>query len=92
MPVDGRQIDLMISRMASTNPEKRRGILLLNPGGPSGSGLTLSTLLASKGLLKSVRDAYDIIAMDTRGIGHSTAACCGFTARRVPTGRTSPSS
>lgn len=77
---DGEQIDLMISRMASTDPERRRGILLLNPGGPSGSGLTLSTLLASKGLPKSVRDAYDLIAMDTRGIGHSTAAHCGFTA------------
>ena len=77
---DGKQIDLTISRMASTDPDKRRGILMLNPGGPSGSGLTLSTLLASKGLPKSVRDAYDIIAMDTRGIGHSTAARCGFTA------------
>ncbi|MFD7307394.1 alpha/beta hydrolase [Promicromonospora sp. NPDC059942] len=87
---DGRQIDLMISRMASTDPEKRRGILLLNPGGPSGSGLTLSTLLASKGLPKSVRDAYDIIAMDTRGIGHSTAARCGFTAETPHFGNLPP--
>lgn len=87
---DGRQIDLMISRMASTNPEKRRGILLLNPGGPSGSGLTLSTLLAAKGLPKSVRDAYDIIAMDTRGIGHSTAARCGFTAETPHFGNLPP--
>ncbi|MFJ3405997.1 alpha/beta hydrolase [Promicromonospora sp. NPDC090134] len=87
---DGEQIDLMISRMASTNPEKRRGILLLNPGGPSGSGLTLSTLLASKGLPKSVRDAYDIIAMDTRGIGHSTAARCGFTAETPHFGNLPP--
>ncbi|MFD6448422.1 alpha/beta hydrolase [Promicromonospora sp. NPDC060204] len=87
---DGRQIDLMISRMASTDPEKRRGILLLNPGGPSGSGLTLSTLLASKGLPKSVRDAYDIIAMDTRGIGHSTAARCGFTAQTPHFGNLPP--
>lgn len=87
---EGRQIDLTISRMASTNPEKRRGILLLNPGGPSGSGLTLSTLLASRGLPKSVRDAYDIIAMDTRGIGHSTAARCGFTAETPHFGNLPP--
>lgn len=77
---DGKQIDLTISRMASTDPDKRRGILMLNPGGPSGSGLTMPTLLASKGLPKRVQDAYDIIGMDTRGIGHSTAARCGFTA------------
>lgn len=87
---DGRQIDLTISRMASTNPDERRGILLLNPGGPSGSGLTLSTLLASKGLPKSVRDAYDIIAMDTRGIGHSTAARCGFTEKTPHFGNLPP--
>jgi pimeloyl-ACP methyl ester carboxylesterase len=87
---DGEQIDLMISRMASTDPEKRRGILLLNPGGPSGSGLTLSTVLASNGLPKSVRDAYDIIAMDTRGIGHSTAARCGFTAETPHFGNLPP--
>lgn len=87
---EGRQIDLTISRMASTNQEKRRGILLLNPGGPSGSGLTLSALLASRGLPKSVRDAYDIIAMDTRGIGHSTAARCGFTAETPHFGNLPP--
>ena len=87
---DGEQIDLMISRMASTDREKRRGILLLNPGGPSGSGLTLSTVLASKGLPKSVRNAYDIIAMDTRGIGHSTAARCGFTAQTPHFGNLPP--
>ncbi|MFE7508537.1 alpha/beta hydrolase [Promicromonospora sp. NPDC057488] len=87
---EGEQIDLTISRMASTDPEKRRGILLLNPGGPSGSGLTLSTLMASKGLPKSVRDAYDIIAMDTRGIGHSTAARCGFTAETPHFGNLPP--
>ncbi|MFC7025057.1 alpha/beta hydrolase [Promicromonospora thailandica] len=86
----GEQIDLMISRMASTDPEKRRGILLLNPGGPSGSGLALPTVLASRGLPKSVRDAYDIIGMDTRGIGHSTAAHCGFTAETPHFGNLPP--
>src|SRR3712207_5250984 len=36
---DGTQITLTISRIASTKPEKRRGILMFNPGGPGGSGL-----------------------------------------------------
>lgn len=75
---DGEQIELMISRMASENPAERRGVLLLNPGGPGGSGLTQSTLLASQGLPDSVLDAYDLIGMDTRGVGHSTRVDCGF--------------
>jgi pimeloyl-ACP methyl ester carboxylesterase len=77
---DGEQIELQLSRMASDNPAARRGVLLLNPGGPGGSGLTQSTLLASRGLPDSVLDAYDLIGMDTRGVGHSTRVDCGFAA------------
>ncbi|MEU4361889.1 alpha/beta hydrolase [Promicromonospora sp. NPDC023987] len=75
----GEQIELQISRMASDNPAERRGVLLLNPGGPGGSGLTQSSLLMSRGLPDSVLDAYDLIGMDTRGVGHSTRIDCGFT-------------
>jgi pimeloyl-ACP methyl ester carboxylesterase len=77
---DGEQIQLQISRLASDNPAERRGVLLLNPGGPGGSGLTQSTLLMSRGVPGSVLDAYDLIGMDTRGVGHSTRIDCGFTA------------
>lgn len=77
---DGEQIELQLSRLASDNPAERRGVLLLNPGGPGGSGLTQSTLLMSRGLPDSVLDAYDLIGMDTRGVGHSTRIDCGFTA------------
>ncbi|WP_275002681.1 alpha/beta hydrolase [Promicromonospora iranensis] len=77
---DGEQIELQLSRMASENPAARRGVLLLNPGGPGGSGLTQPTLLASQGLPGSVLDAYDLIGMDTRGVGHSTRLDCGFAA------------
>ncbi|MER5555685.1 alpha/beta hydrolase [Streptomyces sp. NPDC002793] len=75
----GTQIDLKISRLASTAPDKRRGTLMLNPGGPGGSGLALSSLLVAQGLPSSVTDSYDLIGMDTRGIGHSSPVSCGFT-------------
>ncbi|WP_419999968.1 alpha/beta hydrolase [Streptomyces boninensis] len=74
----GDRFDLTISRLASTNPAKRRGILMLNPGGPGGSGLTLSALLVKQGLPADVTDRYDIIGMDTRGVGHSGKVSCGF--------------
>ncbi|GHH43436.1 alpha/beta hydrolase [Streptomyces candidus] len=73
------QIDLTISRLAAAAPSKRRGVLMLNPGGPGGSGLALSALLVARGLPSSVTDRYDLIGMDTRGIGHSTPVGCGFT-------------
>lgn len=76
---DGEQIDIMISRIASTNPAKRRGILLTNPGGPGGTGLDFGAFLISRGLPTTVSDAYDLIGMDTRGVGYSTKMSCGFT-------------
>lgn len=77
---EGDEIDLMISRLASKNPDKRRGTLMLNPGGPGGSGLAQPALLVSQGLPSSVQDSYDVIGMDTRGVGRSTPIKCGFTA------------
>src|SRR5690606_32896994 len=77
---DGQQIDLMISRRAGTDAAAPRATLLLNPGGPGGSGLTQPTLLASQGLPDSVLRAYDLIGMATRGAGHATRVDCRFPA------------
>ncbi len=76
---DGAGIDLMISRLASTDPDRRRGTLMLNPGGPGGSGLSQPAFLVSMGLPASVLDTYDLIGMDTRGIGRSSPLACGLT-------------
>ena len=76
---DGTQIDLMVSRIPSTNPQKRRGVLLLNPGGPGGSALTMPHDLINLGIPASVTDAYDLIGMDVRGVGYSSPVDCGFT-------------
>ncbi|OQO93108.1 hydrolase [Saccharomonospora piscinae] len=75
----GERIDIMISRLASQNPDKRRGVLLLNPGGPGGTGLDQPQLLTTQGIPASVLDSYDLIGMDTRGVGHSAPVSCGFT-------------
>ncbi|MBT8223975.1 MAG: alpha/beta fold hydrolase [Dactylosporangium sp.] len=73
----GRTIDLAISRIATAEPGKRRGILLSNPGGPGGSGLDLPGMLARM-LPAEVLDTYDLIGFDPRGIGHSTPVTCGI--------------
>ncbi|MYX74501.1 alpha/beta hydrolase [Streptomyces sp. SID3915] len=76
---DGRQIEVAVSRLASQKPARRRGILLTNPGGPGGSGLTYPAVLAASGLPQEVLDSYDIIGFDPRGVGRSTPVTCDLT-------------
>ncbi|MGJ5894829.1 alpha/beta hydrolase [Streptomyces niveiscabiei] len=74
---DGPRIDIAVSRVpASGPPAERRGILLVNPGGPGGSGLPYAVTKRAK-LPESVRRAYDVIGFDPRGVGDSAAADCG---------------
>lgn len=87
---DGTQIEIMISRLASTDSAARRGVLLLNPGGPGGAGLSQPADLTALGLPNSVLDAYDLIGMDPRGVGHSSPVSCGFTVEQNYPGNLPP--
>ncbi|MEV0975379.1 alpha/beta hydrolase [Streptomyces sp. NPDC049915] len=69
---DGRQITLALSRVPHTAPAYQ-GPLLVNPGGPGGSGLTLAGFVASS-LPKAVAAQYDVIGFDPRGVGKSRPA------------------
>ena len=86
---EGRQTEVMISRLASKNPAKRRGILLTNPGGP-GEGLTFPFILKAVGLPQSVLDTYDVIGMDPRGIGFSSPVTCNITVEQIAFGTVPP--
>ncbi|MPY33328.1 alpha/beta hydrolase [Streptomyces adustus] len=68
----GRQISLALSRVPHT-AKKYQGPLLVNPGGPGGSGLTLAGFVASS-LPKAVAAQYDVIGFDPRGVGASKPA------------------
>ncbi|MEU5096928.1 alpha/beta hydrolase [Streptomyces sp. NPDC020996] len=69
---NGRQITLALSRVPHT-AKKSQGPLLVNPGGPGGSGLTLAGFVASA-LPKAVAAQYDVIGFDPRGVGKSKPA------------------
>lgn len=86
----GTTISLTISRIASVSPQKRRGVLLLNPGGPGVAGLDMPAQLVNRGIPASVLDAYDLIGMDTRGIGHSAPVDCAFTVEQGYPGNVPP--
>jgi pimeloyl-ACP methyl ester carboxylesterase len=68
----GRKITLALSRVPHT-ATKYQGPLLVNPGGPGGSGLSLAEFVASS-LPKAVAAQYDVIGFDPRGVGASKPA------------------
>ena len=69
----GRQIRLALARRPANG--RRLGVLMANPGGPGGSGIEL-VQDAGGVFSKSVRDRFDIVSWDPRGVGASTHADC----------------
>jgi len=71
----GRTITLAVVKHAATDPARRIGTLFMNPGGPGGQGTTQIT-----GWLQFVpevlRERFDVVSWDPRGIGASTAVQC----------------
>ncbi|HEU5470265.1 MAG TPA: alpha/beta hydrolase [Actinophytocola sp.] len=73
----GATIEVAVSRLASPNPAKRRGVLLMNPGGPGGEGLDLPVAFAILAE-PEVAESYDLIGFDPRGMQYSTPVTCQF--------------
>ncbi|WP_299538247.1 alpha/beta hydrolase [uncultured Streptomyces sp.] len=66
----GRRITLALTRVPHTS-KTYQGPLLVNPGGPGGSGLGMAGFVASA-LPAEVAAQYDVIGFDPRGVGRST--------------------
>jgi pimeloyl-ACP methyl ester carboxylesterase len=76
----GARLSIAVSRIRATRPDLRRGLLLMNPGGPGNSGLLLPRTFTRNGNLPAaVRERYDLIGFDPRGVGHSSPISCGLT-------------
>lgn len=78
VPVDyakpaGATIQLAISKVPSTG--NRQGSLLVNPGGPGGSGYDYGAA-ADRVVTKSIRKSYDVIGFDPRGVQRSEPIEC----------------
>lgn len=70
----GPTIDLALARDRADG--ERRGVLLVNPGGPGASGVDF--LRDSRGVFgERVREAFDLVAWDPRGTGRSGPVECG---------------
>ncbi|MFB6892763.1 alpha/beta fold hydrolase [Kitasatospora sp. NPDC056327] len=74
----GRTIGLAVSRIRATDAKQRRGVLLMNPGGPGQSGLGMPAEMQPL-LSAEVRARYDLVGFDPRGVGRSSPIGCGLT-------------
>jgi pimeloyl-ACP methyl ester carboxylesterase len=67
-------IKLALARKRATDPSNRIGSLLLNPGGPGGSGIIYARNVAK--LMASVNTRFDLVGFDPRGVGQSNPVRC----------------
>ena len=68
-------LNISLIRAAATKPKEKIGSLIVNPGGPGGSGVQF----VRDGLSiypKAIRERFDIIGFDPRGVNSSTAIRC----------------
>jgi pimeloyl-ACP methyl ester carboxylesterase len=74
----GPQITVGINRLKASDPARRIGSLIFNPGGPGGAA-TVLVAAAAGGIpvfTPAVRERFDVIGMDPRGVGSSTPVRC----------------
>ncbi|MEU5811135.1 alpha/beta hydrolase [Streptomyces sp. NPDC047718] len=71
----GRAVDLALVRRKATDGARRIGTLFVNPGGPGGPG-TVQVPQNYDSFPEELRERFDIVSWDPRGIGNSTAVSC----------------
>jgi pimeloyl-ACP methyl ester carboxylesterase len=72
----GATFDLQLVKIAATSPKKRIGSLLVNPGGPGASGRKFARQLQGGALPAVIRERFDIIGWDPRGVGSTLPITC----------------
>ncbi|MFB8392965.1 alpha/beta hydrolase [Streptomyces yangpuensis] len=75
-PGSGEDVDIAVARRVATGPGKRLGSLVVNPGGPGGSGIGYLQAYAGIGYPAPVRARYDMVSFDPRGVARSSPVEC----------------
>ncbi|MFS8103441.1 alpha/beta hydrolase [Lentzea alba] len=71
----GEKIELGVTRKRAADPARRIGSLFINPGGPGGGTDGLVRYFAENGPAE-LRDRFDIVGFDPRGVGRSRPLAC----------------
>ncbi|WP_328604277.1 alpha/beta hydrolase [Amycolatopsis sp. NBC_00345] len=72
---DGRTMQIAVDRIPASDPAHRRGVLVLNPGGPGGTGVWMPELIRTSKLAELAK-YYDLVGFDPRGTGYSAQVDC----------------
>lgn len=72
----GATIEIAVERHLAEFPSRRLGSLIIDPGGPGGSGLDDMTNELDS-LTPGLLDYFDIVLFDPRGVQRSDAFTCG---------------
>lgn len=80
VPLDYRDparaaLDLPLIRKPATDPARRIGTLVLQPGGPGGSGVDFVRDNYAD-LPEELRERFDILGFDARGVGRASQVRC----------------
>ena len=78
---NGPTINLALNRRPANDLSKRIGSLVVNPGGPGGSGLELAANLPAS-LPTALLDRFDLVGFDPRGVGESEGIVCTTDAQK----------
>ena len=68
------EIELALVRVPATGDS--RGTILVNPGGPGGSGFDFVRSAITSIASPELRENYDFVGWDPRGVGRSSAVTC----------------
>ncbi|MFJ6139122.1 alpha/beta hydrolase [Kitasatospora sp. NPDC092286] len=71
----GDAIDVALSRIPSARPDQRVGSLLVNPGGPGGSGVRM-VQTGQTDYDGPLHDHFDVVGFDPRGVGRTSPVNC----------------
>ena len=71
----GRAISLAVLDVPAQHPGSSPQFLVVNPGGPGGSGIDYAANAATY-FGQPLRDNFDIVGFDPRGVGQSTPVQC----------------
>ncbi len=69
-----RRFSLPVVRLPAADPARRIGALVINPGGPGGSGVQYALSARSGEFTPAVLSRFDIVGFDPRGVGGSEPA------------------
>lgn len=75
---DGATVPIVVNMLRAADTDRSRGALLVNPGGPGGSGTEFAEQFSFGAFPTELTDNFDIIGFDPRGVGESGPAFeCG---------------